>query len=436
MEKLEITNPKVVDFYKQRPGLNFENINVMVVDMLENCVNTKSLDNSLAKQMVDNFDSLKDSLSKIKDEYTDDLKKILHNSTISGNENLATLIKEHTNTIQDRTKLILTEYIPKNNDIISNIVALTELRLKENLNEIKNLTNSNKDKQNKLEDDVNSLIHKMDGATGKGKISENTLELVLNNLFPSAEIINSSTTKESGDYILKRENLHDIRFENKNYNTNVPTTGLRKFKRDMEINNSSGIMLCQNFGIVSKNNYEFEIFNGNVYVYLHKVNYDPDKIKTAVDIIDHIKKELQNKEINKDIFMDKDLFAKINAEFIKIIEKRDNIIINIKKYNENIIKDLRDVDFPILRDFISINSGSTESKKFKCEFCGLIPPKNNIKALQTHYRFCKEKICNIEQKLQSKIIKPSFFKKSTSSISSDASSSSSSVSSISDHDSD
>jgi hypothetical protein len=88
--------------------------------------------------------------------------------------------------------------------------------------------------------------------------------------------------------------------------------------------------------------------------------------------------------------MDKDLFAKINAEFIKIIEKRDNIIINIKKYNETVIRDLRDIDFPILRDFISINSGSTESKKFICKFCGLIPPKNNLKALQTHYRFCKD----------------------------------------------
>jgi len=390
MEKLELTNTRVVEFYKQNPALDFENINLMVVDMLENIMNTKSLDNVLAKQIVDNLDTLKNCLSKTRDEYIEDLKNILNNSTTSGNENIKNIIKEHSISIQDKTKLILNEYIPKNNDIISNIISLTELRLKEHLNEIKNITNTNKDKQNKLEDDVNSLIHKMDGAVGKGKVSETSLELVLNNLFPSAEIINSSKTKESADYILRRENLHDIRFENKNYTANVPINFVNKFKREMEINNSSGIMLCQNYGIVSKNNYEFEIFNGNVYVYLHKVNYDPDRIKTAVDIIDHIKNEIQNKEINKDIFMDKELFAKINAEFIKIIEKRDNIIINVKKYNEIVIRDIRDIDFPILRDFISINSGSTESKKFICKYCGLIPPKNNLKALQTHYRFCKD----------------------------------------------
>lgn len=360
----------------------------MIVDMLDNIINTKSLDNILAKQIIDNLDTLKDSLSKSKDQYIHDLTNILHTNTTSGNQNITNMIKEHSSNIQDKTKLILNEYIPKNNDIISNVISLTELRLREHLNEIKNITLINKDKQNKLDDDVNSLIHKLDGAVGKGKISETSLELLLNNLFPSAEIVNSSTTKESADYILKRENLHDIRFENKNYTSNVPIKFVNNFKRDMELNNSSGIMLCQNFGIVSKNNYEFEIFNNNVYVYLHKVNYDPDKIKTAVDIIDHIKKEIQNKEINKDIFIDRELFAKINAEFIKIIEKRDNIITNVKKYNELIVKDIRDIEFPTLRDFININSGSTESKKFKCEYCGIIPPKNNLKALQTHYRFC------------------------------------------------
>lgn len=385
---LSITNQKVLDFYSKHPSLSFEKINVTVVEMLENIVDTKSLDNILAKQIVDNFDIIKQSLSTNKHEYLEDLKNILHTNT---NENINKLIKEHTGFIQDRTKLIITECIPKNNDIISNIVALTELRLKEHLNEIKNITINNKEKQNRLDDEVNSLIHKMDSNIGKGKISENSLENMLNNIFPSAEIINSSTTKESADYILRRPGLHDIRFENKNYNTNVPTTQLNKFKRDMEVNNSSGVMLCQTSGITSKNNFEFEIFNNNIYIYLHKVNYDPDKIKTAVDMIDHLKKEISNKEINKDIFIDRILFAKINAEFIKIIEKRDNIIALIKKSNEKIIKDVRDIEFPVLMDFININSGSTESKKFICEYCGLIPDKNNQKALQSHHRWCKEK---------------------------------------------
>jgi hypothetical protein len=381
---ISINNQKIFEFYSKHPSLNFENINLTVIGMLEKIVDTTSLDNVLARQIIDNFEAIKESLNKNKIEYINDLKNILQN-------NITMLMKEHTGHIQDKTKIILSECLPKNNDIITNILSLTELRLKEHLNEIKNITNLNKEKQNKLDDDVNNLIHKMDGTVGKGKISENSLFVVLNTIYPSAEIVNSANTKESADYILKRENLHDIRFENKNFNSNVPTKEVIKFKRDMEINNSSGIMLCQNFGITSKNNFEFEIFNGNVYVYLHKVNYDPDKIKTAVDMIDHLKKELGSKVINKEVFMDTELFGKINSEFIKIIEKRDNIIAAVKKYNEKIIKEIRDIDFPLLRDFISINSGETETKKYICKFCGKIPAKNNQKALVTHYRFCKEK---------------------------------------------
>ena len=152
-------------------------------------------------------------------------------------------------------------------------------------------------------------------------------------------------------------------------------------------------MLTQNFGISSKNNFEFEIFNGNVYVYLHNVNYCADKIKTAVDIIDHVKKEINNKEeIQREISINKEVFGKINTEFIQLIEKRDSIIISIRKSNDRLISEVREIEFPALRDFININSGSTETKKFTCQFCGTTPKKNNFRALETHQRTCKDKI--------------------------------------------
>jgi len=393
MKSLSVNNEKVLSFYRTHPSLDFEKVNILIVELLENIIDTKSLDNILAKQIVDNFDNIKQLMVSNKNEYLDNLKNILQVNTSNSNENIQRIIKDESESIKDKTKLVLSECIPKNNESISSIVSLTEHRIRDSLNELKFLSTSNTDKQSTLLTDVNTLIHKMDSTVGKGKLSENSLELILNNLYPTAEIINSSKNKESADYILRRENIHDIRFENKNYNQNVPTKEILKFKKDMELNNSSGVMLCQNHGITSKNNFEFEIFNGNVYIYLHYVNYDPDKIRTAVDIIDNLKLQFKNTASNQleTIFMDNALFAKINAEIIKNIERRDNLVNTIKKNTDRMVKDLRDIDFPILRDFIAINSGSTESKKFICEYCGKIPEKNNIKALQTHYRFCKEK---------------------------------------------
>ena len=405
---MSINNKKIFDFYSKNKSLNFEDVNLMFVDILDKINSNPNLDNIMASQLLQNMSDmnnkifdLTDTISKIQNDnlikinliHTNIENNIKHILSNNNNDKIAPMLKEFMQTYQDRTKIMFNDTIPKNNELISNTILLSEHRLKENLNEIKYISNANQDKSNKLSTDVNSLLNSMQSAPNKGKISECALETILNNLFPNAEINSVGKTKESADIVLKRETLHDIRFENKNFGKNIPTKEVQKFKRDMEIHSCSGIMLTQQFGISSKNNFEFEIFNGNVYVYLHNVNYCADKIKTAVDIIDHIKKEINNKEetIQREISINKDVFANINSEFIKLIEKRDNLINSIRKSNDKIISEVREIEFPALRDFININSGSTETKKFTCEFCGITPKKNNFRGLETHQRSCKDK---------------------------------------------
>jgi hypothetical protein len=385
---MSINNKKIFEFYNKHKTLDFENVNLYIIELFEKINTNPSLDNIMAGQILQNMSDIDKKINEFKDTISVDLQKIL---STNNNEKIAPMIKEYMQSFHDKTKIMFNETIPTHNDVLTKTIALSEHRLKENLSEIKTLSNLNQDKQLKLSVDVTSLLNKMENTPGKGKISENSLGSILNVIFPSAEINNVANTKESADYILIREGLHDIRFENKNFGKNVPTKEVTKFKRDMEVNNSSGIMLTQNFGISSKDNFEIEIINNNVYVYLHNVQYEADKIKTAVSIIDHMKKEMVHKEVAKEISMDKTIFAKINADFIKLIEQRDSIIIAIKKSNEKLISEVREIEFPSLSDFIAINSGCTESKKFICQFCGKIPKKNNFRGLETHQRTCKEK---------------------------------------------
>jgi len=393
---ISINNKKIFEFYNKYKTLDFENINLYIIELFEKINTNPSLDNIMAGQILQNMADLDKKINYFKDTVTEDLKNILN---LNNNEKIAPMLKEYMQSFHDKTKIMFSETIPKNNDIITNTIVLTEHRIKENLSEIKGISNSNQEKQLKLSNDVNSLLNKMENTPNKGKISENSLGSILNLIFPNAEVNNVANTKESADYILIRNDLHHIRFENKNFGKNVPTKEVLKFKRDMEVNNSSGIMLTQNFGISSKNNFEIEIVNTNVYVYLHNVQYDADKIKTAVAIIDHIKKEMGNKEVIKEISMDKIVFAKINADFIKLIEQRDALIVSIKKCNEKLISEVREIEFPSLADFIAINNGSTESKKFTCQYCGKTPKKNNFRGLETHQRTCKEKKIH-EQRLK------------------------------------
>ena len=52
--------------------------------------------------------------------------------------------------------------------------------------------------------------------------------------------------------------------------------------------------MSQNGKITTKENFEINVHNGNVLVYVHDVNNDPDKIKLAIDIVDHLKCKLDD----------------------------------------------------------------------------------------------------------------------------------------------
>jgi hypothetical protein len=267
---MSINNKKIFEFYNKHKTLDFENVNLYIIELFEKINTNPSLDNMMAGQLLQNMSDLDKKINYFKDTVSEDLQKII---SINNNEKIAPMLKEYMQSFHDKTKIMFNETIPTHNDVLTKTIALSEHRLKENLSEIKTLSNLNQDKQLKLSVDVTSLLNKMENTPGKGKISENSLGSILNVIFPSAEINNVANTKESADYILIREGLHDIRFENKNFGKNVPTKEVTKFKRDMEVNNSSGIMLTQNFGISSKDNFEIEIINNNVYVYLHNVQY-------------------------------------------------------------------------------------------------------------------------------------------------------------------
>jgi hypothetical protein len=137
----------------------------------------------------------------------------------------------------------------------------------------------------KLTDFLNKWTN---SSTHKGNYGQNMLEGVLNSAYPSAEIVNTSGLKASGDFMLKRESKPTIMVENKDYKSNVNADEVKKFVRDVNEQQTHGIFLSQASGITSKNNYHIDICEGKVLVYVHNVEYNPDIIKSAVNIIDNL----------------------------------------------------------------------------------------------------------------------------------------------------
>lgn len=82
------------------------------------------------------------------------------------------------------------------------------------------------------------------------------LEGVLNRIFPTAEIVNSSSSiKHSGDFMLKREGKGVVLIENKNYDLAVQKEGVEKFLRDVKTQKCNGLFLSQYSGIQYKPNF-------------------------------------------------------------------------------------------------------------------------------------------------------------------------------------
>ena len=136
---LSINNKKVFDFYNERKNLNFESMNLILVDILENLLqNTNpSLDSTIATTILDTMKTIqtqvlgiKDSVEKtqtdigtmftlkfvdFKRDYMDDMRLILSSNA---SEKVAPIIKQYNDTLLDKTKIMINDIIPKNQEVL------------------------------------------------------------------------------------------------------------------------------------------------------------------------------------------------------------------------------------------------------------------------------------------------------------------------------
>jgi len=459
---LTLTNKEIWEFYDENK-LNFENMNVLFVRILKQIMqeSNPTMSTNMVAQLIDNVKTLQNQVSSMNDsfsktqqeinanfsmrfmefkrEYIEDLKMILTNNT---SEKVAPIIKDYNDTLLDKTRIMINEIIPKNqenlykdiensikglyssinqdtNSLLKSsinkenleqfittldekfsktlvnsqsmfhaIITSTEHRLENRLSEIKDISSTNSSSSSQLQNNINELLKKMENSSSKGKISENLLFNILNPLYPTAQIESVGTVKETGDIILSRKDKPTILFENKNYDRNVGQEEVRKFLRDVENQNCSGIMLAQHFGITNKENFEIEIHNNNVLVYLHKVEYDAEKIKAAVDIIDHFKSTLTDLESGDgdSIQLSKDLLDEINKDYQGFIANKLSHIKTIKDYNQKLLAQVDDIKIPSLDHYLSKIYASSASKEDICEYCNYVA--KNQRALTAHYRGC------------------------------------------------
>ena len=381
---ISITNKQIISFFEQHPTLDAEIMILKFINIMETLQENmnKTLNNSTVIEILDSINSLKRENESTQSKYMLEIKHGL-------NEDIRMIMY---NSMNDKLEPTLREKLKEQQcQLVDNVSNKLEQLLENKISGLKETTNANKEIINSQNDTLNSFLKRFENSSKKGKISENLLNNILSEVYPLAEIEDVGKIKETGDIIMLRKNKPKILIENKDWTRAIVNAEVQKFVRDVEIQKCHGLFLSQNVGICSKDNYEINILEGNlVTVYIHNVNYDPEKIRIGVDIIDNISeilKEIDILEINQstEYSISKELTQFINAEYQNYLTHKERTIKMAKDFVANLIKHEEEFNFSSLEKFLE-SKCNTQNNKNVCKYCGFIGKK--AQSLSAHMRGC------------------------------------------------
>ena len=375
----------------------------------------------------------------IKKEYIEDMRTIVQTNTY---EKIGPLLEKNNNILIDKTTLIVNEVVPRTQntycsqitdsltsfhksitddthtllksidnqsmkDFIQNFELKSSLLLQNVQQPIYSFISASEDRINNningLKDGAQPINHKIMGELGvllnavrrNNTIVSNDKQLsnVLTKIYNSAEIQILPSTVSSNTILLKRIRKPNVLIENKNIEQNISTDDIHNFMQMIEDQHCNGIFISQNSGIATKKNYQIEMHNNNIIVFVHCAEYNPTKIEIAVDIIDNLSTKLrQFKAHNEDdCTVPKDVLDTINNEYQLFLSQKNAVIDVFKESQKKVLIQIDELRFPSLDRYLSTKySAPIQKPGLKCDMCKSFSA-NNLKALAAHKRGCARK---------------------------------------------
>jgi hypothetical protein len=382
-----------------------------------------------------------------KKEYIEDLKTLFSNSSLTNNEKINALIEKNNDALLTKTTLLVNDIIPKNQEknylqiesciknfcsaitkdttrllelntkdegnidhIIDNIdtqfskmittiqqpifsfIQSSEERTNTGIQHVKDNLSIHQNNQTKLTTELNDFLNKYkNNSSSKGNVSEAELYYMLQSVMPSDEIIKVSSDTASCDFKVVRmdKSKPAILFENKDYSRSVTTDEVKKFERDLQVQKIHGIFISQKSPITFKNQFQIDIINGLIHIYIPNAEYDTNKIKIAIDIVDSLSIKLYaiNNTTNEYSISKEDL-DEILEEYKFFITQKLQMIETIRSVTKQLIDKMEDIQLPKLKKlFIKIGNIENDND-FKCTLCNSWSGKNKA-SLGAHIRNCK-----------------------------------------------
>lgn len=419
-KQIIITDPTIIAYYEENENIDIVTMNHIFIDILKtlstnlsetinSTINSKVL--NLVTEINSNLANTKhDLMMKLlesKREYIEDIKTIVNTSTLSNNEKINAIIEKNNDSLLTKTTQKLMEINSKDVDkmmtsiqqpIISYINS-SEERTNTNLAQLKDSVSHQNVTQSKLSLDINDFLGKYkNNSQFKGAVAETDLYYMLQSIMPTDEIIKVSGSTATCDFKVNRQNKQKscILFESKDYTQSVPSDEVSKFERDVQMQKHHGIMVSQRSPITYKNPFQIDIINGLIHIYIPSADYNTEKVKIAIDIIDNLDMRLKNLESVSD-----DGFVKISKtdsddiaeEYRQFGFQKSQMLDTIKSINKQLVDKLDEIQLPKIKQFL-VKTGNIENDNgFKCTFCRW--SGKNKASLGAHVRNCKSNPKNV-----------------------------------------
>lgn len=383
----------------------------------------------------------------IKKEYIEDVQTIVQSNTY---EKVGALLDKNNYILLDKTTNILSEILPKNQnqvatqindsltafhksitddtqtmlksadnhsikDFLANFevkssmmlqsvqqplysfISASEDRITTNINMLKEGSQSSHALQTKIVDELGNLLHRFQDSQISQQHSNKQLSSILTKMYNTAEFksIHGSTYCGNGAILMKRYRKNNILIENKDVEMNIDTDDIQNFMLSIDEQNCNGIYVSQKSGFSAKKNYQIDVHNNNVIVFVHNMEFNPHKIEVAIDIIDSLSSKLRQYKSTgsneNECAIPKDVLDSINNEYQLFMTQKNAVIDVFKESQKKVLTQIDELRFPALDKFLCTKySAPIQKPGLKCDLCKSFSG-NNLKALAAHKRGCIRK---------------------------------------------
>lgn len=449
-EKIATTNPRIVNFYRTNPHLDFDAVNLIFIDLFDKLQSENIMGTTIQGQMLTTLTQLHDSfaqfkstissevtcqvmskLTDIRKDYIEDVKTIIQNNQV---EKLGPLLEKNNHLLMDKTAIMMNDILPRSQGQVQDVLKHFQKSISDETSALLKHadTGSVKDfihnfeikaanmqqpiyafiasSEERIQSNINCLKDITNGKTiaSIGVTDDQPLIRILSQQYNTADIVSlSSNIPHSNMLMMKRQYKQNIVIHSMTSDRNIASEDTKQFVQLIDEHRCNGIFISQKSGIASKPNYHIDIQHGCVLVYIHHFQDSPCKINIAIDIIDNLSAKIKLMSHSGgcgDNSIPKEVLEEINKDYQHFIVQKETIISLFKESNKKILGQLEDMKFVALDKYLSTKfSPSAIKPGLKCDLCKQCNA-HNLKALAAHKRGCLRKNVSVSDDKENVVV--------------------------------